>query len=189
MDVSACGIYWDELAPQLFWPPCPVEGTGATFHWLTGVFDCCHHWQLAVGGVQPGVSKSGRTRLRKMFHNLRKILAFEHKTVKNTSFNLILLISMQFFSVFGLSGTFSCAIFFGWTFYLHNENCFQKVWYSLQDVIYQCIFLCYKVIQVWGHFFSQFASTDFKFGLDLVHRITRPAHSKTGYTFFLLLFI
>ena len=33
------------------------------------------------------------------FHNLRKILAFERKTVKITSFNLILLILMHFFCV------------------------------------------------------------------------------------------
>ena len=50
------------------------------------------------------VSKYGRhadARLHKNFHNLRKIVAFEQKTLtkKNTSFNLILLILMHFFSV------------------------------------------------------------------------------------------
>ena len=43
-------------------------------------------------GVLHRGSKTGRhtdARLRKIFHNLRKILAFEHKAVKITSFNLI----------------------------------------------------------------------------------------------------
>ena len=44
-------------------------------------------------------------RLWKNFHNLRKILAFERKTVEITSFNLMLPILMRFFSVF------SCTIF------------------------------------------------------------------------------
>ena len=48
------------------------------------------------------VSKSGRqadTRLRKIFHKLRKILTFERETVKIISFNLILLILTHFFCV------------------------------------------------------------------------------------------
>ena len=48
------------------------------------------------------VSKSDRhayARLRKYFHNLRKILAFEHKTIKVTSSNLILLILTHFVCV------------------------------------------------------------------------------------------
>ena len=46
------------------------------------------------------VSKSGRHTdacLRKIFHNLRKILAFKRETVKSTSFNRILLILTHFF--------------------------------------------------------------------------------------------
>ena len=48
------------------------------------------------------VSKSGRhadARLRKIFHNMRKVLAFECDTVKITSFNLILLILTHFLCV------------------------------------------------------------------------------------------
>ena len=65
------------------------------------------------------VSKSGRHAyacLRKIVHNLRKILAFERETVKITSFNLILLILTIFVLFYGLFGTFSRTIFFGWTF-------------------------------------------------------------------------
>ena len=70
------------------------------------------------------VSKSGRhtdMHLRKMFHNVRKILPFERKTVKITSFNLISLILMHFFCVlwpfrahfrmqFFLPGHFACVM-------------------------------------------------------------------------------
>ena len=68
------------------------------------------------------VSKSSRqtdARLRENFHNLRKIMAFVGETVKITPSNLILGILTHFFCVFGLSGTFSCTIFF-----LRYENRF-----------------------------------------------------------------
>ena len=53
-----------------------------------------NHHNIPIGRV----SKSGRhadARLRKIIHNLRKMMAFERKTVEITSFNLILLILTQ----------------------------------------------------------------------------------------------
>ena len=71
------------------------------------------------------VSKIGRhtdARLRKIFHNLYKILAFERKTVKKTSsFNLILLMSLKhFFCVLWPFRHIIMHIFFGWTFCLRG---------------------------------------------------------------------
>ena len=70
------------------------------------------------------LSKSGRhtdTRLRKFFHNLRKILDFDRKTVKITSFNLVLLtfnalflcfmaFPAHFHAKFILAGHFACTM-------------------------------------------------------------------------------
>ena len=73
------------------------------------------------------VSKSGKhtnARLRKIFHNLHKILDFEHKTVKLPLLTRYLLILSTFSVFYGLSGTLSFTIFFGWTFFLRNENHF-----------------------------------------------------------------
>ena len=79
-------------------------------------------------GPKSRVSKSGKhsdTRLSKIFHNLRKILAFERKTEKVifTSFNLILLILTHFFCVLW-PFRYIFKRFFWLEIFLRNENHF-----------------------------------------------------------------
>ena len=57
------------------------------------------HWQDITQVSKGTFSKSTVACLRKIFHNMRKILAFECKTVKITSSNLILLILTKYFYV------------------------------------------------------------------------------------------
>ena len=59
--------------------------------------------------------------LRKIFHNLRKIPAFECKTVKINYFNLILLILMHFFYVLWPFWQIFMHFFWGWTYCVCNE--------------------------------------------------------------------
>ena len=83
---------------------------------------------LAIQG-KLSVSKSGSW-LKKLFHNLRKILAFQRKTVKITSFNLILLGLMHFFCVLWHFRHIFIHNFCWLAIFLLNENHFQKVWKS-----------------------------------------------------------
>ena len=74
------------------------------------------------------VSKSGRhadARLRIIFHKLRKILDFECKTVKITSFNLIFTdFDSLFLCIMFFPAHFHAQIFFCQTFCLRNTHRF-----------------------------------------------------------------